>query len=91
METIEIKTESPKFTDDDCREFINPYYLEKLQKRECQEVQQYISNLSDSDYKFNEDTEFGHYDGYDDKNYEKYRSCRIHYPQDDTILPCIGK
>ena len=91
METIEIKTESPSYTKDDYREYINPYYVRTLKERDCLEIQQYISNLSDSDYKFNEDTEFGHYDGYDDKNYEKYRSCRIHYPQDDTILPCIGK
>ena len=90
METIEIKPkEFKKF--DDRREFIEPYYLEKLNNKELTEIQYYISKLSDSDYNFNESTEFSHYDGYDDKNYEKYRSCRIHYPQDDTILPCIGK
>ena len=91
METIEIKTESPTYTNDDCREYIAPYYLKSLQKRDYLEIQQYISNLSDSDYKFNEDTEFSHYDGYQKKTIEKYRSCKIHYPQDDTILPCIGK
>ena len=73
------------------REYINPYYLEKLNKVELRQLEEYISNLSDSDYKFNKSTEFSHYNGYEDKHYEKYRSCRIHYPQNDTILPCIGK
>ena len=91
METIEIKTESPSYTEDDYREFIRPFYVRTLNERDCIEIQQYISNLSDSDYKFNENTEFSHYDGYQKKTIEKYRSCKIHYPQDDTILPCIGK
>jgi len=90
METIEIKPkEFKKF--DDRREFIEPYYLEKLNNKELTEIQDYISKLSDSDYKFNESTEFSHYDGYDDIHYDKYRSCKIHYPQDDTILRRVGR
>ena len=73
------------------REFIEPYYLEKLNHKELTEIQDYISKLSDSDYKFNESTEFSHYDGYDDIHYDKYRSCKIHYPQDDTILRRVGR
>ena len=73
------------------REFIEPYYLEKLNKDELREIEKYISNLSDSDYKFNKSTEFSHYNGYEDKHYEKYRSCRIHYPQDGTILCRVGR
>ena len=36
------------------REYINPYYLEKLNKDELREIEKYISNLSDSDYKLSE-------------------------------------
>ena len=54
-------------------------------------MQEYILNLSDSDYKFNKNTEFNHYDGYQDKIIEKYRSCKIHYPKQDTILPRVGR
>ena len=91
METIELKTKSRKYDKDDCREYIEPYYLEKLQERIYLEIREYISNLSESDYKFNKNTEFSHYDGYQDKNIEKYRSCKIHYPKEDTILHCVGK
>ncbi len=90
METIEIKPEEfKKF--DDRREFIEPYYLEKLNNKELTEIQDYISKLSDSDYKFNKSTEFSHYDGYDDIHYDKYRSCKIHYPKKDSILSRVGK
>ena len=91
METINIETEDIKYANNDCREYISPYYLESLQKMEYLEIEKYISNLSDDDYKFNDDTEFSHYDGYQDKTIEKYRSCRIHYPEHDTILPRIGR
>jgi len=91
METIELKTKSRKYDKDDCREYIEPYYLEKLQESIYLEIREYISNLSDSDYKFNENTEFSHYDGYQDKTIEKYRSCKIHYPKEDTILHCVGR
>ena len=70
------------------REFIEPYYLEKLNKGELREIQKYISNLSDSDYKHNE---FEHYDGFEQKQYDKYRSCEIHYPKDSSILPRVGR
>ena len=92
MGTIEINTKSHSNGEYDLNhEFIQPYYLETLQKEEYQEIQEYISNLSDSDYKFNKNTEFSHYNGYEDKTYEKYRSCRIHYPKHDTILPRLGR
>ena len=94
METIEIENKNRKLHAngkiDDCYEFIQPYYLETLQESTYLEIKEYISNLSDDDYKFNNSTEFSHYDGYDNKTIEKYRSCRIHYPEDDTILPRIG-
>jgi Rps23 Pro-64 3,4-dihydroxylase Tpa1-like proline 4-hydroxylase len=91
METVEIKTESRKLHSSGTHEFIQPYYLETLQKKEYLEIQEYISNLSDNDYKFNKNTEFNHYDGYQDKIIEKYRSCKIHYPKQDTILPRVGR
>ena len=95
METTEIETKTRKLhsdgTYDPNHEFIQPYYLETLREKEYLEIREYISNLSDSDYKFSRSTEFSHYDGYDDKIIEKYRSCRIHYPEDDTILPNIGR
>ena len=53
------------------REFIEPYYLEKLNYKELTEIQDYISKLSDSDYKHNE---FEHYDGHEDKTYDNYRT-----------------
>ena len=46
------------------REYINPYYLEKLDHKELTQFQEYISYLSDSDYSL---SEFKHYDGIEDK------------------------
>ena len=95
METIEIKTEDRKLHDsgkyDPCREFIQPYYLKTLERDEYNKVQEYISHLSDSDYKFSKSTEFSHYDGYEDRTIEKYRSCRIHYPKNSSVLSSIGR
>jgi predicted 2-oxoglutarate/Fe(II)-dependent dioxygenase YbiX len=70
------------------REFIEPYYLEKLNYKELTEIQDYISKLSDSDYKHNE---FEHYDGHEDKTYDKYRSCEIHYPKNSSVLVRLAK
>ena len=70
------------------REYINPYYLEKLNKDELREIEKYISNLSDSDYKL---SEFEHYDGFEDKTYDKYRSCMVHYPKDSSIISRVAK
>ena len=70
------------------REYIEPYYLEKLKRDELKEIQEYISKLSDSDYSL---SEFEHYDGFEDKTYDKYRSCMVHYPRDHTILPRVGR
>ena len=70
------------------REYINPYYLEKLDHKELTQFQEYISNLSDSDYSL---SEFKHYDGFEDKTYDKYRSCMVHYPKDSSIISRIGR
>ena len=70
------------------REYINPYYLEKLDHKELTQFQEYISNLSDSDYSL---SEFKHYDGYEDKTYDKYRSCMVHYPKDSSVISRIGR
>ncbi len=64
-------------------EFIESYYSQKLNNSELTEAQDYISKLSDSDYELNE---FDHYDSHEDKYYEKYRLCKIHYPKQDSIL-----
>tara|TARA_X000000368_G_scaffold11499_1_gene9249 strand:+ start:329 stop:970 length:642 start_codon:yes stop_codon:yes gene_type:complete len=95
METTQLETKTRKLHSNgryyENYEFINPFYIETLQESVHLEIQEYISNLSDSDYKFDEKTEFSHYDGYEDKTIEKYRSCRIHYPKKNTILPSIGR
>ena len=95
METIEIETKTRKLHSNgqyyENYEFIKPFYIETLHESLYTEIQEYISNLSDSDYKFNERTEFSHYDGYEKKTIEKYRSCKIHYPQEDTILRRVGR
>ena len=70
------------------REYINPYYLEKLDNTELNQFQDYISNLSDSDYSL---SEFEHYDGFEDKTYDKYRSCMVHYPKDSSIISLVAK
>ena len=70
------------------REYINPYYLEKLNKVELRQLEEYISNLSDSDYSL---SEFEHYDGFEDKTYDKYRSCMVHYPKDSSIISRVEK
>ena len=69
-------------------EFVNPYYYEQLNNEDLKEIHDYISQLSDSDYKHNE---FDYYDGQDDKKYDVYRSCEIHYPKQSTPLCRIGK
>ncbi len=69
-------------------EFIEPYYFEKLSNQDLKDIGEYISKLSDSDYKLDE---FDHYDGYEDKTYEKYRSCEVHYPDKSSILFRLGK
>ena len=70
------------------REYINPYYLEKLDHKELTQFQEYILNLSDNDYSL---SEFKHYDGFDDKTYDKYRSCMVHYPKDSSVISRIGR
>ena len=70
------------------REYINPYYLEKLTDKELKQFREYISNLSDSDYSL---SEFEHYDGFEDKKYDKYRSCMVHYPKDSSIISRVAK
>ena len=70
------------------REYINPYYLEKLNDKELKQFKEYISNLSASDYSL---SEFEHYDGFEDKKYDKYRSCMVHYPKDSSVISCIAK
>ena len=70
------------------REYINPYYLEKLDNTELNQFQDYISNLSDSDYSL---SEFEHYDGFEDKTYDKYRSSMVHYPKDSSIISRVAK
>ena len=70
------------------REYINPYYLEKLDNTELNQFQDYISNLSNSDYSL---SEFEHYDGFEDKTYDKYRSCMVHYPKDSSIISRVAK
>ena len=70
------------------REYINPYYLEKLNDKELKQFKEYISNLSASDYSL---SEFEHYDGFEDKKYDKYRSCMVHYPKDFSIISRVAK
>ena len=95
METIQLENKTCKLHSDEQyyenHEFIKPFYIETLHESLYLEIQEYISNLSDNDYKFNERTEFSHYDGYEKKTIEKYRSCKIHYPKDRTILPSVGR
>ena len=53
-------------------QFIHPYYYAKLQPTDLEEIQEYISNLSDDDYRHNE---------FDHNNIKQYRSCEIHHPK----------
>lgn len=63
-------------------EFIRPFYLDNLNSQELQEIQDYISNLKDTDYKHNEIK-------YEEFN--NYRSCEIHYPSSSSAFFRIGK
>lgn len=63
-------------------EFIRPFYLDNLNSQELQEIQDYISNLKDTDYKHNEIK-------YEEFN--NYRSCEIHYPSSSSVFFRIGK
>ena len=69
-------------------EFVHPYYYDQLNNEDLKELNQYISQLSDSDYKYNHMT---HYDGHEDKTYDDYRSCDIHYLKKSSSLFRIGK
>ena len=72
--------------------FIHPYYYEQLDNTDLEEIREYISNLSEDDYKHNE---FDYYDSVDDQNHKKYRHCEIHYPktspESENLLYRIGK
>ena len=70
-------------------QFIHPYYYAKLQPTDLEEVQEYISNLSDDDYEHNE---------FDYDNIKQYRSCEIYHPNmskgeidSENLLYKIGK
>ena len=69
-------------------EFIHPYYYEQLNNEDLKELQEYISQLSESDYKHNH---IEHYDGYEDITYDDYRSCEIHYPEKSSVFFRVGK
>jgi len=69
-------------------EFVYPYYYHQLNNQDLKEVREYISNLSDCDYKHNHMT---HYDSHHDIRYEEYRSCEIHYPKKSSVFFRIGK
>ena len=64
-------------------EFVHPYYYDQLNNKDLIEIQEYISTLSDKDYKHNH---IRHYDGDQDKVYEDYRSCEIHYPKKSSVF-----
>ena len=69
-------------------EFVHPYYYDQLNNKDLIEIQEYISTLSDKDYKHNH---IRHYDGDQDKVYEDYRSCEIHYPKKSSVFFRVGK
>ena len=69
-------------------EFVHPYYYDQLNNKDLIEIQEYISTLSDKDYKHNH---IQHYDGDQDKVYEDYRSCEIHYPKKSSVFFRVGK
>ena len=69
-------------------EFVHPYYYDQLNNKDLIEIQEYISTLSDKDYKHNH---IQHYDGDQDKVYEDYRSCEIHYPKKSNVFFRVGK
>ena len=63
-------------------EFIRPFYLDTLNSQEIQEIQEYICNLKDIDYKHNQIKY---------EEFDAYRSCEIHYPSSSSIFFRIGK
>ena len=69
-------------------EFVYPFYYDQLDNQDLKKIEEYIAILSDSDYKHNE---FDYYDGHQDKKYDVYRHCEIHYPGKTNILYDIGK
>lgn len=70
------------------KEFVQPYYLDKLDPEDLQEIQDYISKLKDTDYTHNE---FDHNDGHTNQYFKKYRSCEIHYPKSSSVFFRVGK
>ena len=69
-------------------EFIRPYYLDKLSQDELEEIKDYISKLTDSDYVHNE---FPFTDGHLNQHFEKYRACEIHHPKSSSVFFRVGK
>jgi len=63
-------------------EFIRPFYLDTLNSQDLQEIQDYISNLKDTDYKHNEIKY---------EEFDNYRSCEIHYPSASSVFFRVGK
>ena len=69
-------------------EFIRPFYLEKLNSKELQEIQEYIFELKDSDFIHNQ-IEFT--DNHTNEEFDNYRSCEIHHPRSNSVFYRIGK
>ena len=69
-------------------DFVEPYYMVQLSDDDLQEMQIYISKLKDIDYHHRE---IIHNNPIHSQGTDVYRTCEIHYPNNNSVLNQIGK
>ena len=69
-------------------DYVEPYYMVQLSDDDLQEMQSYISKLKDRDYHHRE---IIHNNPIHSQGTDVYRTCEIHYPNENSVLKQIGK
>ena len=64
-------------------DFVEPYYMVQLSDGDLQEMQTYISKLKDRDYHHRE---IIHNNPIHSQGTDVYRTCEIHYPNNDDLF-----
>ena len=69
-------------------DYVEPYYMVQLSDDDLHEMQNYISKLKEKDYHHRE---IIHDNPIHSQGTDVYRTCEIHYPNENSVLNQIGK
>ena len=69
-------------------DYVEPYYMVQLSDDDLQNMQTYISKLTERDYHHRE---IIHNNPIHSQGTDVYRTCEIHYPNKNSVLNQIGK